>query len=55
VAEIEDGDSAAIARCRQGDVERLAALIRRYETSALRLAWLLTGDRARRLARRWRR
>jgi RNA polymerase sigma-70 factor, ECF subfamily len=44
VREFED-DPEAIARCQRGDVEGLAALIRRYEASALRLAWLLTGDR----------
>jgi RNA polymerase sigma-70 factor, ECF subfamily len=43
VSEMDDTD--AIARCRRGDFEGLAALIRRYEASALRLAYLLTGDR----------
>ncbi|HEU0026754.1 MAG TPA: RNA polymerase sigma factor [Ktedonobacterales bacterium] len=38
-------DMDAIARCQRGDIEGLAALIRRYEASALRLAYLLTGDR----------
>lgn len=41
----ETDDATAIARCQRGDVEGLAALIRRYEASALRLAYLLTGDR----------
>jgi RNA polymerase sigma-70 factor (ECF subfamily) len=41
----EMDDASAIARCQQGDFEGLAALIRRYEASALRLAYLLTGDR----------
>ncbi len=41
----ETDDASDIARCRQGDIEGLAALIRRYEASALRLAYLLTGDR----------
>jgi RNA polymerase sigma-70 factor (ECF subfamily) len=40
-----DDDSAAIARRLDGDVEGLAILIRRYEADALRLAYLLTGDR----------
>lgn len=41
----ETDDATAIARCQRGDVEGLAVLIRRYESSALRLAYLLTGDR----------
>jgi RNA polymerase sigma-70 factor (ECF subfamily) len=44
VSEPED-DHEAIARCLRGDIEGLAALIRRYEAHALRLAYLLTGDR----------
>jgi RNA polymerase sigma-70 factor, ECF subfamily len=43
VSEMDDTD--AIARCQHGDIEGLAVLIRRYEASALRLAYLLTGDR----------
>lgn len=38
-------DDDAIKRCQQGDIEELATLIRRYQTDALRLAYLLTGDR----------
>lgn len=38
-------DDDAIKRCQQGDIEGLTALIRRYEMDALRLAYLLTGDR----------
>lgn len=38
-------DDDAIKRCQQGDIEGLATLIRRYQTDALRLAYLLTGDR----------
>jgi RNA polymerase sigma-70 factor (ECF subfamily) len=38
-------DDDAIKRCQQGDIEGLATLIRRYEMDALRLAYLLTGDR----------
>lgn len=38
-------DDDAIKRCQQGDTEGLAALIRQYEMDALRLAYLLTGDR----------
>lgn len=41
----EDSDRAAITACQRGDVEGLAVLVRRYERDALRLAWLLTGDR----------
>jgi RNA polymerase sigma-70 factor (ECF subfamily) len=40
-----DDDSTAIAQRLSGDVEGLATLIRRYEADALRLAYLLTGDR----------
>ncbi|HEX5572865.1 MAG TPA: RNA polymerase sigma factor [Ktedonobacterales bacterium] len=38
-------DEDAIRRCQQGDIEGLTALIRRYQADALRLAYLLAGDR----------
>lgn len=38
-------DTDAIVRCQRSDFEGLAVLIRRHEASALRLAYLLTGDR----------
>lgn len=38
-------DEDAITSCQRGDIEGLAALIRRHQADALRLAYLLTGDR----------
>lgn len=38
-------DEDAITRCRRGEIEGLATLIRRYQADALRLAYLLCGDR----------
>lgn len=38
-------DEDAITRCQRGDIEGLAELIRRHQADALRLAYLLTGDR----------
>lgn len=38
-------DEDAITRCQRGDIEGLATLIRRYQADALRLAYLLCGDR----------
>ncbi|HZC07851.1 MAG TPA: RNA polymerase sigma factor [Ktedonobacterales bacterium] len=38
-------DEDAIKRCQHGDIEGLTTLIQRYEAGALRLAFLLTGDR----------
>lgn len=40
-------DSEAIQRCKQGDPSGLEVLVARYYTAALRLAYLLTGDRLR--------
>lgn len=39
-------DGAAIARCQQGDIAGLEPLMQRHQVAALRLAYLLTGDRA---------
>ncbi len=38
-------DEDAITRCQRGEIEGLATLIRQHQTDALRLAYLLTGDR----------
>jgi RNA polymerase sigma-70 factor (ECF subfamily) len=38
-------DEDAILCCQRGDIEGLATLIRRYQADALRLAYLLCGDR----------
>lgn len=40
-----DDDSAAIRRCQSGDIEGLESLMARHQLSALRLAYLLTGER----------
>jgi RNA polymerase sigma-70 factor (ECF subfamily) len=37
-------DSVAIRRCQQGDIDALGILVARYQLSALRLAFLLTGS-----------
>lgn len=41
-----DDDSAAIRRCQSGDIGGLDSLMARHQLSALRLAYLLTGERA---------
>jgi RNA polymerase sigma-70 factor (ECF subfamily) len=41
-----DDDATAIRRCGTGDMRGLDALMARHQVSALRLAYLLTGDRA---------
>src|SRR5215469_2183684 len=41
-----DTDATAIRLCRTGDIRGLDALMDRHKLSALRLAYLLTGDRA---------
>lgn len=41
-----DDDSEAIHRCQHGDISGLEPLIARYQTAALRLAYLLVGERA---------
>ncbi|HEX8035381.1 MAG TPA: RNA polymerase sigma factor [Ktedonobacterales bacterium] len=40
-----DDDSAAIRRCQSGDIGGLESLMARHQLSALRLAYLLTGER----------
>ncbi len=41
----ESGDDTdAIRRCQQGDIAGLSSLVARYQTSSVRLAYLLTGD-----------
>src|SRR5260221_5762658 len=40
-----DDDAAAIRRCRSGDIRGLDALMARHQVQALRVAYLLTGDR----------
>ena len=37
-------ESDAIRRCQQGDIAALGALVTHYQTPAVRLAYLLTGD-----------
>ncbi|MDE3230370.1 MAG: RNA polymerase sigma factor [Chloroflexota bacterium] len=37
-------ESDAIRRCQQGDIGALGALVTHYQTPAVRLAYLLTGD-----------
>jgi RNA polymerase sigma factor (sigma-70 family) len=39
-------DSEAIRRCQRGDISGLEPLIARYQVAALRLAYLLVGERA---------
>ncbi len=39
-------DDRAIERCQRGEIAGLAPLVTRYHTPALRVAYLLTGDRA---------
>lgn len=39
------GDSAAIRRCQRGDIGGLEPLIARHQVAALRLAYLLVGER----------
>lgn len=39
-------ETEAIRRCQRGDMAGLDPLVARYETGALRLAYLLTGDHA---------
>jgi RNA polymerase sigma-70 factor (ECF subfamily) len=41
-----DDDSEAIRRCQRGDIGGLEPLIARYQVAALRLAYLLIGERA---------
>jgi RNA polymerase sigma-70 factor (ECF subfamily) len=41
-----DDDSEAISRCQRGDIGGLEPLIAHYQVAALRLAYLLVGDRA---------
>ena len=41
-----DDDSEAIRRCQHGDIGGLEPLIARYQVAALRLAYLLVGERA---------
>jgi RNA polymerase sigma-70 factor (ECF subfamily) len=41
---LEAEDSVAIRRCQQGDIDALGILVARYQGSALRLAFLLTGS-----------
>ncbi len=41
-----DSDATSIRLCRIGDMRGLDALMARHQLSALRLAYLLTGDRA---------
>lgn len=41
-----DDDSEAIHRCQRGDISGLEPLIARYQIAALRLAYLLIGERA---------
>lgn len=38
------GEMDAIQRCQQGDIAGLEPLVKAYQTPALRLAYLLTGD-----------
>ncbi len=38
-------DAAAIRRCRSGDIRGLDALMARHQVQALRVAYLLTGNR----------
>ena len=38
-------DEDAITQCQRGEIEGLTTLIRRHQADALRLAYLLTGDR----------
>src|SRR5260370_2019196 len=40
-----DDDAAAIRRCRSGDMRGLDALMARHQVQALRVAYLLTGNR----------
>src|SRR5258708_36001725 len=40
-----DDDAAAIRRCRSGDIRGLDALMARHQVQALRVAYLLTGNR----------
>ena len=42
---IDDDDSAPIRRCQCGDIGGLEPLIARYQVPALRLAFLLVGER----------
>jgi RNA polymerase sigma-70 factor, ECF subfamily len=39
-------DVDVIRRCQQGDIASLGALVARYQTQGVRLAYLLTGDHA---------
>lgn len=46
VAESIASDAEAMRRCQQGDIGGLAALVARYQLSAVRAAYLLVQDRA---------
>jgi RNA polymerase sigma-70 factor (ECF subfamily) len=39
-------DAEAMRRCQQGDIAGLAALVARYQVTAVRVAFLLVRDRA---------
>jgi DNA-directed RNA polymerase specialized sigma24 family protein len=41
-----DDDGEAIRRCQRGDIGGLEPLMARYQIAALRLAYLLVGERA---------
>jgi RNA polymerase sigma-70 factor (ECF subfamily) len=41
-----DDDDEAIRRCQRGDIDGLESLIARYQVAAVRLAYLLIGERA---------
>jgi RNA polymerase sigma-70 factor (ECF subfamily) len=44
--QLDDDDGEAILRCQRGDIGGLEPLMARYQVPALRLAYLLVGERA---------
>ena len=41
---VEDDDAASVARCRRGDPEAFAALVRKHQKRMLNIAYRMTGD-----------
>jgi len=41
---VEDDDTGSVARCRRGDTEAFASLVRKYQKRMLNIAYRMTGD-----------